>query len=570
MILKNILIVFFFVSLKVYSQKNPDLKASQEIDSLIKKDQWDLVDFRLGNENINFKRISKYNLKYDLLIKLDSASVLYQKGEFAEAERSVLHSLELIQENKKNLDFSYYEALRHIAITRLFYVEKRKGNITQGLKYLNDLSKGMSPVYKKKQEIFFAVAYIELRNYKKGIDLLNTRLNDIRNDTDNILYAKFLKVKEIATTYNTKSDAFIKWYKDTGETKFLDSAQYNYEKAYQLMKDSPAFSAYSRALHTCRKANTTLLKKQYALSLSLFNECEKDPVLMQKNFSREAVWLGKAEVYTFLKKNDSAFQYLKKLDNVIKDAKCTYETKLKVYHLLSINYENLGNSKEAYKYAKLSLSEIEKENIQKNSGNVFLGIYEQQEIKNISEEMLTRNNKKNFLIIACLLFMGIIFYVVYSYNRKKKGVLGIRENDKNMDILPVAGKKSVAVPVIEDELISNILVKLESLESKKRFLSNNFKLVNIAKQLNTNTAYLSQIINQHKEVSFSEYVNNLRINYILNELEMNPQLRKYTIQTISEEIGYKSSTTFTKAFKERTGMTPSDYIRQLEKNSFEG
>ncbi|WP_089734473.1 helix-turn-helix domain-containing protein [Chryseobacterium jejuense] len=41
-------------------------------------------------------------------------------------------------------------------------------------------------------------------------------------------------------------------------------------------------------------------------------------------------------------------------------------------------------------------------------------------------------------------------------------------------------------------------------------------------------------------------------------------MRKYTIQTIAEEVGYKSSTTFIKAFKDRVKMTPSDYIKQLE------
>ncbi|MGG5209499.1 helix-turn-helix domain-containing protein [Chryseobacterium sp. MIQD13] len=544
-----------------------DQKASLEIDGLIKKDQWDLVHFKLCNENINFKRLSKYNLKYDLLIKLDSASVLYQKGEFVEAEKSVLHSLSLIQNSKDSLEYTYYEALRHIAITRLFYIEKRKGNIAQGLKYLNDLSEGMSPVYKKKQMIFFAVAYIEMRNYKKGIDLLNIRLNDICHDTDNILYTKFLKAKEIATTYNTKSDAFIKWYKDTGETKFLDSAQYNYERAYQLMKGVANFSAYSKALHISRKANIALLKKQYALSLSLFNTCEKDPVMMQKNFSRETVWLGKAETYTFLKKNDSAFQYLKKLSDAIKDAKCTDEYKLKVYHLLSIYYENIGNQANAYKYAKLSLSKIEKENVQKNSGNVFLGIYEQQEIKNASEEMLRKKNKSNFLIVVTLAFFGFIFCILYDYSKKKRAASNVQEKNQDNDTLPLSSKKTAVISVIEDELISNILAKLESLESKKRFLSNNFKLTNIARQLNTNTAYLSQIINQHKGVTFSEYVNNLRINYILNELDKNRVIRRYTIRTISEETGYKSSTTFIKVFKERTGMTPSDYIKQLEKSS---
>ncbi|MFP3681350.1 helix-turn-helix domain-containing protein, partial [Pseudomonas sp. SIMBA_041] len=66
---------------------------------------------------------------------------------------------------------------------------------------------------------------------------------------------------------------------------------------------------------------------------------------------------------------------------------------------------------------------------------------------------------------------------------------------------------------------------------------------------------------------FSEYVNDLRINYLLKELQENQTLRKYTIQTISEEFGYKSPTTFIKAFKDRTQMTPSDYIKELNNSA---
>ncbi len=117
---------------------------------------------------------------------------------------------------------------------------------------------------------------------------------------------------------------------------------------------------------------------------------------------------------------------------------------------------------------------------------------------------------------------------------------------------------------IDNELVNRILRKLDTLESSEKFLSNNFKLSHVAKQLNTNTAYLSQIINQHKGVTFSEYTNNLRIDYVLRQLHENSRFCKYTIQTIAEEIGYKSSTTFIKAFKDRVQMTPSDYIKQIE------
>lgn len=571
-LIKKVLIVpIFLIGLKIFSQSTADQKFSAEIDVLIKKDQMDLVHFKLNNENIKFKRLSKYPLRYDLLIKLDSASVLYKKGEYLDAERAFLSTLNKIENNKYKLASADYENLKHIDISGLFYIEKRLGNVSQGLKYLQFYSKGMAPAQKKKQRLFFAIANIELGNYKKGIQTLNLRLNDILLDRENILYSHFSKPEEIAVTYNAKGDAFIKWFKDTGKKTYLDSSKINYEKAYKVLKSSPDYSQYSQNVLIDHLANIALLKKQYHYSLSLYNTCERDSVFMKENFSSESIWLGKAEIYTLLNKTDSAFYYINKLNSKKEKVNDTYESKLKMYHLLSINYENTGDHKNAYKFAKLSLAEMEKKKSWDTSGHNFLIMQEQEEIKALSEEMVKKHRRYSFLSIALiiLIFSIIIFYITYRNNKRKKIIFS--ELPKRIDpinnssIYPVIAQKEEGPLIIEDELVRRILKKITLMELDKKFLSNDFKLSHIAKQVNTNTTYLSQIINQHKGMTFSEYVNDLRISYILKELSENPKLRKYTIKTISEEIGYKSSSTFINAFKNRAKMTPSYYIQLLEK-----
>jgi AraC-like DNA-binding protein len=562
--IKKIFYLLFFISIRIFSQNSFNDKASLEIDSLIKKDQWESVQFKLKNNPIKFNDFSGFQLKYQVLFRLNNAFILQQESKYDEAKKSVLYSLSLIQNNKKQLGTSSYESLKHMAITRLFYIEKRLGNINRGLYYIITFSKDMSSPYRKKQMILFAVAYIELGNYKKSIDILNIHLGDINNN----LYNWFSKDLETAATCNTKGDTFIKWHKDTGEKKFLDSAYQNYANAYNTIKKSPNFSAYSFALYNVRKASIALLKKQYTHSLFLLNKCEKDSSLMSKTISKETVWIGKAEVYTALKKPDSAFYYINKLYNKKSSSKCTYENKLKIYHLLSVNYENIRDDKNAYKFAKLSLAEIDKKNIQNTSVTNFLGKYEQQEIRSISEETIKENKKHTFLLIVCTILISIvvIFYIKYRYNKKKKMIfMKIQKKNDEKQSLQVTVENNKNLIVIEDELIDRVLKNLELLESEKKFLSNDFKLDRIAKALNTNTAYLSKIINEHKGISFSEYVNDLRINYLLKELQENQAIRKYTIQTISEECGYKSPTTFIKAFRDRIKMTPSDYIKEVNK-----
>jgi AraC-like DNA-binding protein len=117
--------------------------------------------------------------------------------------------------------------------------------------------------------------------------------------------------------------------------------------------------------------------------------------------------------------------------------------------------------------------------------------------------------------------------------------------------------------VIKDGTISEVLDKLLKLEEKKYYLKQECTLHNIAKKLKTNTAYLSKIVNSELGKSFSTYINELRINYIILELKNNSKLRAYSIHAIAEEIGYKSSESFTKYFKIATGITPAIYIKKI-------
>ncbi len=77
--------------------------------------------------------------------------------------------------------------------------------------------------------------------------------------------------------------------------------------------------------------------------------------------------------------------------------------------------------------------------------------------------------------------------------------------------------------------------------------------------------YLSKIINHYKGKSLSNYLTNLRIEYCISELRQNATLRKYTIKAIAQEMGFRNSESFSKAFKKQTGLNPSYYIKELNK-----
>ena len=51
----------------------------------------------------------------------------------------------------------------------------------------------------------------------------------------------------------------------------------------------------------------------------------------------------------------------------------------------------------------------------------------------------------------------------------------------------------------------------------------------LAGQLDSNTKYLSEIINTHYNVNFNTYINKLRINYIIEKLKTDPNFINYKI-----------------------------------------
>ena len=81
--------------------------------------------------------------------------------------------------------------------------------------------------------------------------------------------------------------------------------------------------------------------------------------------------------------------------------------------------------------------------------------------------------------------------------------------------------------------------------------------------MNTNTKYLSKIINHHKNKSFINYVNDLRVEYSIEQLKESDVLKSYTIQGIAEEVGFNSAESYSSAFKKSTGIKPSYFLREL-------
>ena len=104
--------------------------------------------------------------------------------------------------------------------------------------------------------------------------------------------------------------------------------------------------------------------------------------------------------------------------------------------------------------------------------------------------------------------------------------------------------------------------KIEELViDEKRFLDPNYSLEILANELQLSKSHVSRIFNNEMKVSFSDYINTLRVEEAKKYLK-NPHFANYTLVAIGLEAGFNSKTTFNTTFKKITGQTPSQFKKE--------
>ncbi len=147
----------------------------------------------------------------------------------------------------------------------------------------------------------------------------------------------------------------------------------------------------------------------------------------------------------------------------------------------------------------------------------------------------------------------MVLYVGYSANIQPmvfNGAYAYRTNK----LFPKY-EKSGLTPSLSIELKEN-LVHLFAVD--KIYKENTISLDMVADKLNTTRHNASQIINEHFNVSFHEFVNMYRIKEAKQMLAEDYQ-RKLNIINVAYEVGYNNKVTFNKAFKKDTNLTPTQY-----------
>lgn len=102
------------------------------------------------------------------------------------------------------------------------------------------------------------------------------------------------------------------------------------------------------------------------------------------------------------------------------------------------------------------------------------------------------------------------------------------------------------------------------MEEQQLYLNPKLTINEVANAAGTNRTYLSAYFNHELNITFYDYINNLRIEKTGKQLLA---VYPYTmnIDEIAERSGFNSTSTFRRAFFKNTGMTPLQYRKSIQK-----
>ncbi|MDO4511541.1 MAG: AraC family transcriptional regulator [Bacteroidales bacterium] len=108
--------------------------------------------------------------------------------------------------------------------------------------------------------------------------------------------------------------------------------------------------------------------------------------------------------------------------------------------------------------------------------------------------------------------------------------------------------------------VPELAKKIEALMSGEQFyLTPNLKIADLAKRLGTCRTYVSTHINQATGMSFSDYVNHLRVEHAKRLMQ---ERRDIKIASLAELSGFASELSFYRNFRKFTGLTPKAWLKQ--------
>ena len=404
-------------------------------------------------------------------------------------------------------------------------------------------------------------------------------------------------------------------------SKRLEALCYFYLNDYALAQEQidKGFKEMYRLDLTVKSLETSYFKltqamilykqDQYVKSIKYLNEALPE-IKKNEDFANENL------AYLYLGKNEwkidnkaQAITYFKKIDQLFNDKKFITTELKKAYNYLIKNANEQNQLIEELYYTNQLLAVTTHLQIQHSKlSNTF---YEENEIqknillkkKNELIQAIAINQKRNIVLFGIgVLIVFTLLYIVYRNHKRGKKLrlqfeklktkydlnqididkknnennqfefshfkneLNLNEEASIIDAEKIETQKAtIDIEELPEKLVKEFNTKLIQFEKNRDYLQQDISLATLAEKWCTNRSYLSKYFNKYKNETFNSYINNLRVDYAILKLHSDLKFRKYSIDALALEFGFSKRRHFSDVFIKKTGITPSYYIQQLEK-----
>ncbi|MCH7396975.1 helix-turn-helix domain-containing protein [Belliella sp. DSM 107340] len=195
-------------------------------------------------------------------------------------------------------------------------------------------------------------------------------------------------------------------------------------------------------------------------------------------------------------------------------------------------------------------------------------------------EMLIRYEILNYTSMGVFFFSRLALFVILLLNfyimfktdfiSTDLQISEVRKNESKIQIHLLEKKN----PIYESENV-NLLDELESdylsiknriehlLHNEQVFLIKGINLPEFSKRIGIPSKTISAVINRYFGKRFNELINSYRVQFAKEKIE-DGYLDDYTIDSLSENVGFNSRVTFFNAFKKETGSSPNEYWKNFQ------
>jgi len=312
-------------------------------------------------------------------------------------------------------------------------------------------------------------------------------------------------------------------------------------------------------------------KRNYALAIQYLKK-SIPAIEVQNDYANVAVadfYIAKS--YWVLKRYREAVPYLKKVAKLFEEREYIRPDLRENFELLIRFYKNQNQPKEVLFYVDrllkadsilISTHDYLYDNIHKRYDTNAL-VQEKKNIEGLLAE--ERSNKKVLVIGSAMLSATVMGLVAWLIHRRRQDRIFRELINDNKDKAPKRKKGTPRELDIAPDTIAKILHLLEKWERTMKFLEKDITLTTLAVYLDTNNRYASEIILFYREKSFTKYINDLKVDYIIELLKNDKHKRMYTHDALAVEAGFSTTPRFVAAFKARTRISPNYFSAKIRK-----